>query len=381
MLRQTPRIGGNLLGSLHRESIGSPERIWSLLRRAALKGGTLARGFEEQNTGGRASIESLGRHSLVACAPGVGTGDRSQVVFTLFLDGRRYCFVANVISCERPDAVRLSIPTELHVVERRDRNRRVPSARLGDATRLLLLPADGHAVDAEIRDLSACGMGIRTRAWSSWDATRRLRVRHVDGGQAGHELAMAVRNHAHVAGSAGWVRIGLEVAREESGAPLRIDFRPTSRWIAPHRVGRAAGVARRGLSRDVEPKINVVDFKNDRGERIVAIVDSWGETRNAPAVIIPPPGARPRKHCFRWREPSWGHFGLTTVPWWFFDSMEFAGEVNLTMIRDVGFPGGSITTSPSLKGCATSKPQWSFWRIRPGFGPPRRFSSPLARRR
>jgi SAM-dependent methyltransferase len=288
MLRQTPKLGGNLLGSLHRESIGSPERIRSLLRRAALKGGTLARGFEEQNTGGRASIESLGRHSLVACAPGVGTGDRSQVVFTLFLDGRRYCFVANVISCERSDAVRLSIPTELHVVERRDRGRRVPSARLGDATRLLLLPPDGDAVDAEIRDLSTSGMGVRTRAWTSWDATRRLRVRHVDGGQAGHELAMAVRNHAHIAGSAGWVRIGLEVAHEESGAPVRIDFFPTRRWATPHRVGRSVGVARRGLSRDVEPKINVVDFKNDRGERIVAIVDSWGETRNAPAVIIPP---------------------------------------------------------------------------------------------
>jgi ubiquinone/menaquinone biosynthesis C-methylase UbiE len=60
--------------------------------------------------------------------------------------------------------------------------------------------------------------------------------------------------------------------------------------LASRRAGRA--LARRGKD---FPHINVVRYANKQGEPVVAIIDSWGDTRGAPAVVIPPAWGRTKE--------------------------------------------------------------------------------------
>jgi ubiquinone/menaquinone biosynthesis C-methylase UbiE len=81
---------------------------------------------------------------------------------------------------------------------------------------------------------------------------------------------------------------------------LEIDWstRARQRWQLTTQAGVIASKQLlRSVTRSTRrlPEVRVVEYENDRGENIVAIVNSFGDTRGAPAVVIPPAWGRTKE--------------------------------------------------------------------------------------
>ena len=82
-------------------------------------------------------------------------------------------------------------------------------------------------------------------------------------------------------------------------------FSPGESWIEPAGDGalshRVRGMLRQGWfgpsfpANSEGPEIRVVRYQNERGERLVGIIDSWGDTRGATAVVIAPAWGRTKE--------------------------------------------------------------------------------------
>ena len=80
--------------------------------------------------------------------------------------------------------------------------------------------------------------------------------------------------------------------------PGRILDRARRRWSA---LAQGAAYASTRLVRSLNPrkqegpKIRLARYQNERGERLVGIIDSWGDTRGATAVVIAPAWGRTKE--------------------------------------------------------------------------------------
>src|SRR5262249_19207976 len=134
----------------------------------------------------------------------------------------------------------------------------------------------------------------------------RLRARWLDGDRRGEELHARVC-HREAGTAPGWTRLGLSLSRVAVGEPLPVERRarildqsPAARARDRARlvrapVGAARAARRLGLGATVPERIGLVEYANQRGERIRALLDAVGDPRGAPAVVIPPAWGRTKE--------------------------------------------------------------------------------------
>jgi ubiquinone/menaquinone biosynthesis C-methylase UbiE len=293
------------LEALHPTAIRDPERIRSLLEQVHRRRLPLTRGMNRRIDRETAWIERCEPGSLTLRTRDFEPGRRDAVFLNFEIDGLPYFFSAPYRDAER-DALRLEWPSVVFRKERRSRPRRRPGP--GDPSRVSLRFDSRTAMEGEIEDLSPEGLGVWVRRALAGAHEGAVELRYVDGDRSGRTAHGEIRNLREDSERPGWIRIGLGACEVAQGAPIRVEqLHEALPFAASDRVRRRLGVASavartagdRALSalgrRSRLPSVTLVDYANDRGEHLRGIVDSWGDTRGATAVVIPPAWGRTKE--------------------------------------------------------------------------------------
>ncbi len=227
------------------------------------------------------------------------------------LDGRSYFFSSVAIALNtKNEPTDISFPSVLYVAERRDRPRRARGSEDEAPQRVRLSRVwQDWSTEAEIDDYSPVGLNVET----SWESSARigdqLRVQYLDGSLAGRERWAEIRYAGPAEGRNGWLRLGLSVSEVRQSTPIEVERRKTitgssrlrraRQSLAMMSAGAAAMSAKvlgRGVARTTaEMSVGVVEYHNDRGEKLKGIVNSTGTPRGATAVLIPPAWGRTKE--------------------------------------------------------------------------------------
>jgi len=308
MLDSTP-ITDEHFRRLHPIVIDGRERILILLNQLRRERRVLRRAINRRMEAETAILERVDDDVLVLKTERFELDDRAYVFLNFELDGVQYFFSARRIDGKNSRRLHVRVPSAVYRAERRDRTREAPESAPGGSRQLLVMSEATGAIEAEIEDSSPAGLAIRLRDDSAQLLRNDFPVRFMDGDRAGSQAHARVRHRSQLAERPGWTRIGLDLSPRTSQAPIEIERRATileeGSWqstrlgweimlqgvrLTSRKVSRA--FARRNND---SPKINVVRYANEQREPIVAIVDSWGDTRGAPAVVIPPAWGRTKE--------------------------------------------------------------------------------------
>jgi ubiquinone/menaquinone biosynthesis C-methylase UbiE/pimeloyl-ACP methyl ester carboxylesterase len=139
------------------------------------------------------------------------------------------------------------------------------------------------------------------------DLGTRLTLRFEDAAHPGEDLFAEVRHVEPRPDSRGWRRVGLGLSTAPTGSPIKTRT-PDRTAKAFSRAGQQwrllSGTARLAAHRAIRalipgepqlPPVRIVDFRNPEGESIRGIIDSWGPTSGATAVVIPPAWGRTKE--------------------------------------------------------------------------------------
>lgn len=282
--------------------IESAVEISRLLGEAQRRGLPLLGALNRQADREVAKVVAVTSDSLVLEVRNFQERSRRRHRLSLELDGKLLSFETNFVH-ERRDGTRtFSLPRVVFVAERREVERAVVRRDDGSRPRVALHLGEARVVEGEILDEGACGLGIALRGGLAADQRGWLRIRFLDGESAGREIFGEIRHAAEREHPNGWVRVGLRLSEVSGSNPLDVErLGPRStREVADAletRVRFASALARqsvRSIAARVAgkpvpaPTVPIVDFRNEQGERIRAIIDHVGDPHGAPAVIMPP---------------------------------------------------------------------------------------------
>jgi hypothetical protein len=294
------------LDRLHPTAISDPREVQRLLERLLLGAVPLRRGMNRRIDPEKAWLDSIQPDGLLLRIEDFEP-DRRELIFLNFaLDQHPYFFAVPFEADLPRGRMRVGLPSAIYRAERRSRTRRVPGD--GDAHRVALQRAEDEWAEADVAEASPEGMSVCVPSESAEDLGQRLRVRLLDGARAGSELHAEVRSRAPIPERTGWTRIGLDVSPSPRSEDLQVERRArVIHTTATERAQRRWKVVSAGLRVATDralsalgrqaalPDVHTVDYKNDDGEQICAIVDSWGDTRGATAVVIPPAWGRTKE--------------------------------------------------------------------------------------
>lgn len=301
MLKRVDRVAEQALGSLHRSSIEDPRAVRSLLERVAGQRVWLTSGVGPSNERRLAQIDALDSSSMALRVENFAGTTNGQVFFEFQLGGYSYFFSSNVLGLAANALLQIGMPSAIYRTERRDSERQLvhgqsESVELRDGA----WRATGLIVDRSNR-----GLAVEIETNSVPMPVQSLQVRFQDRGTS----AYAQIRHRSLAKKTGWVRLGLEISQVEPGPIIPIQTR--DRIVQRPLVGgilndlqmlrsASSSWSQRALSRlrkpqSVTEEIEILEYANEKGEPIKAIVDAWGNPRGATAVIIPPAWGRTKE--------------------------------------------------------------------------------------
>ena len=275
-------IAETSLRGLHPRSIGDAAEIQLLLERARENRCVFHRGLNTQVDLEAAQLERIEFGELIFETHNFERDSRSQVFLNFSLNGRPYFFATTRTTPIEGSGLVVRIPEEIFYSERRDRLRRVPDARVGDAQRVKLGFERGGAVEGFVTDVSPGGLGLLVHHELIAPSDTLLDLKFIDGAEAGKKTRAQLRNWRPVAERPGWTRIGIVRTTAETIEPIEVEYCTT--------IMDGASEVRESEPVDIDPNSpepQVLRFQNSKGEEIVGLVDSWGEPRGATAVVIP----------------------------------------------------------------------------------------------
>lgn len=302
------RISSTHLRDLHPRAIEDSSEISSLMERLLEEQTTLRQGLNRKIEPEVARLESIETDHLVLRAAGFDRTDTRRLLLNFSLDRQAYAFATVRLDDGVNGRIRAQTPQVVYCAERRDRERRPADDQSSEPSRVLLIDQNSREHEAQIEDLSPAGLGLRLRGRAS-QISPRLRVRFIDGERAGWESDAELRHSSSDGAHPDWTRLGLALSNHGSPSPLpvvhraevlpgRVLDRVRRRW---NTLARSAAFASTRLVRPLfprrrkEPKIRLVRYETERGERLVGIIDSWGDTRGATAVVISPAWGRTKE--------------------------------------------------------------------------------------
>ncbi len=304
-------VGSEVLRRLHASSIVDPEVVRNILKRLRdgereLTGKRTLRGDAEV-----ATIREILESELAISSRYITRRAGESVFLNFSLEGRSYFFSSVALSLSQShEPARLSFPSVLYVAERRDRPRRAQDFG-SDAPQLVRLScaSEDWSAEASVDDYTAVGLNVQTSLSSPARIGDQLQVEYLDGVLAGHERWAEIRYAGPIERQSGWLRLGLSVSEVPVSSPIEIEKRRTI--TGSNSLGRArqslailsagaaaisAKIVGRGRSQSsADASIRVVEYRNDRGEKLKGIIDSTGSQRGATAVVIPPAWGRTKE--------------------------------------------------------------------------------------
>jgi ubiquinone/menaquinone biosynthesis C-methylase UbiE len=285
---------------MHPTTIVSQDEIIEILDRTYREGIECRRGMNRRIHPEIARVVELTASSFTIETTDFDPTLRHRIFLSFSLDDRPHFISTVLIERETDSRLVLEIPAVVYQTERRDRGRLSPKE--GDSTRIAILAGNRELESAEIVDCSPQGLGLALQARSREKVERDLTLRFLDGTRFGEQLYADVRRSVPIESRPGWIHVGVETSSAPRGEPLKAEIRDrvvSSRLSTRlrQRAKLASAAARIASQRAAgrllprpprAPEIRVVDYANEQGETIRSIVESTGDTRNAPVVILPP---------------------------------------------------------------------------------------------
>jgi len=281
-------IPAESLRKLHRDVIDSEFEVRRILQQASRLRVDLQSGVSSRSTVKGATIEEVAEGYLQLRTRDVRARVGRQLFFKFELGSSRYFFAADVSLVLARNVIRVTIPGILCVAERRESFRFHPGDTSHSPTRLEFTTPDGEHLPGVVKDWSYHGAAIEFRSRIRPNLGDRLILRFLDGGDASKSSFAEVRHYEPIRGQEDWHRVGLSVSEVLPEKPVRVDRRESILSGAlVQQVPSGIRLKIRNFDRDTFKSAHVA-FRNDRGEAIYALVDTYGDSRGAPAVLIPP---------------------------------------------------------------------------------------------
>lgn len=294
-----------VLESLHPRAIRNSASIRRLLSRLAEERVFMRRGVDAKIDRETALIEAIGDSSLSLRLQNLAVGTGEDLLLNFEIDQQPYAMAVAIIDVKDELAIG-EIPDEIYCAERRDRQRR----RFGEGDKYgerVLISRGSQALGyGRVKDYSPDGYGVEVPEELSLRADEGLEVRFLEGDSSGLSKMVAVR-HERRSEASGWKRVGLSTTMGADDL-MPVDYRVrlgASPWSSMQTgwslVGAALQKTRERslphfLRRSSESQsVRIVDYRNARDECIRAIVDSYGDPRGAPAIVIPPAWGRTKE--------------------------------------------------------------------------------------
>jgi hypothetical protein len=298
-------LGTESLARLHRPAMEDPDRIRSVLERARDERVVLDNGIDGLIHSRGARIAWIADDRLGLDADYIDANRQPEIYFTFELDGRRYFFAATAIKAPVRDALEIGIPPVIYERECRDLPRTRPANSAGGPCRVELRATDGAKWTAEVLDQSYEGLGIALPAGTRLPKGG-LSLVFLDGDRDGERAYAEVR---HLQQSLSGTRIGLWVTQVPPVGPIPIERRPRileeglgGRMRRRLEVAGAAGRAtmwrtlrRARRASESLPHVEVVEYPDDQGRPIRALVNRAGDPRGGTAVVVPPAWGRTKE--------------------------------------------------------------------------------------
>lgn len=294
---------------LHPRAIEDPTIIRSLFQRLERERIPLRRGMNRRIDPETALIDKVDDDVLVLRTRNFERDRRPFVFLNFAVDGVPYFFAAERLGDRDGDRLRVRLPAAVYRAERRDRTR-TAAENEGPSLQRVVVTAPGlSAIEGEIENYSPEGLAVRVPTSALPRDESDLRVRFHDRDGQLRDTPASVRHRRPLADRPGWLRIGLNLRGESSGPAIRVERRSsileTSSWrqirqgwsfLSQSARLASSRTAQRLLRRPpVLPEVRPVRYRNDKGEELAAIIDATGDTRGAPAVILPPAWGRTKE--------------------------------------------------------------------------------------
>ncbi len=289
------------LERLHPSAIRDPAAILALLTRVYEQRVALQRAMNRRILPEQAWLCERPARELRLETRNFEATRASQLYLNFALDGRAHFFACVLRERGQRGALVAALPDAIHCAERRDDDRDASPPEP-----VSLCTENGSACAGRIADRSARGLGVSVQQGAAPRSGDAVQVEWRSGARAGQRMHAQVC-HVSRADATGRIRIGLDLAPAPRSA-LRIERRERAldssradrlrQRTALLRAGLRSALERAGAAVGVPvgaPELHVVDYQNRDGESLRGIVDATGETRGAPAVIIPPAWGRTKE--------------------------------------------------------------------------------------
>ena len=309
MLQQLDRVTPENLTRLNREALRDRLAIRKLFNRLLREGTVLQNGINRKNEPRVAVVERVDRDDVYLRAKNFDLSGAPQAYFNFRLGGDQYFFAASPRGDTSTKRLHIELPYTIFRAERRDLFRAPPAASNGQLTEVRLESSTGETLLGRVVDCSLYGLGVEIRPADSRSLSKRLMVHFADGARRGQTTPARLCHSTPNAFTTGWVKIGLDFSEVAPEQPIPVERRDRilERGIPDRVLDRLAlvgagvravpvrSMGRLGMLPARQAPVPIVEFKNQRGQVIRAIADTYGDPRGAPAVVIPPAWGRTKE--------------------------------------------------------------------------------------
>jgi len=298
------------LDRLNPKAFSQKSKIVHLLQRLMDDGTVLMCGIDRNNNVRSAKIRAVTSSSLQLEVSNFDQPESSQIHANFNHNDSSYFFATALLERNGDSHVFVEIPNGIYRSERRDRFRQPSILNDGEKVKVSLQNDDGTESIGLIADWSEKGLGIDIPDPGSRAFGSEFSIRFLDGSRAGENARARLHHISRVSrANRGWIRLGLSIDQVRRASLINIDRRdrimPASRFPRNRDIGETLGSAAEAATGEASsgstfdqamfPAVPIDTFANDRGERIVAIVDTWGDPDGATAVVIPPAWGRTKE--------------------------------------------------------------------------------------
>lgn len=301
-------VDPSTLARLHRVSIEGLNEVRTFLKRVWRQDCLLSSGINRQNDSRSAKIQGIDQDTFELRFQNLEETHLPQLFLSCDLDGRRYFFAVTPLEHDARGLVKAGLPQVIYQAERRDLER-VGSPRTPSEGAVEIRASNGAVISGVISDSSYHGLGVLLPAADQRAPEGRVTVRFLTGSRQGEQAHGFVRYQSRGGQAQGWVKIGLAISDVPAGAPVEFEQRDRILELGTiSRIQRRASLLG-GMARALSARVvrglgararsgdaaHVVEYESAPQEPIRAILDTWGNSREAVAVVIPPAWGRTKE--------------------------------------------------------------------------------------
>lgn len=301
------RLAPESIKALNREVVHERRRIRAILTRLRDEKIALSSGVSARNRPRTARISSIHSSTIQLITQDFDCSEHPQIFFRFLLDGCEYFFDSLPASALDGSEISVGIPVAIHRAERRRLPRTVGSDGESSLGSVRFVFQECELPQARIFDRSLNGIGLQLSAKDATFLPKYCELVIEESDRQSWQAYAQVRHKSQSALGEEWVRVGMSLSQIEFGSPLKISKRERileRSLLAEVRKRRWNEAARQRIQsggETDEPRsgadrfIPIHDYKNQRGEPLRAIIDSWGNQQEAVAVVIPPAWGRTKE--------------------------------------------------------------------------------------